>query len=474
MHGALAKPDAASDARSRVRGAVVAGIGASGAFRRAAGFVLAAVLCCVLQTARADDESALSKAMGERFAADVDRALEENGIKSVVVFGFVSRDASDRISEGTNGLLPNELAQDLRRRLTNLRKGGKSKYKVMPYGALAGRVSEAKATAAKLEDKATVQTLLGSEYEVMVYGFVSKDMRNEGRVKVEFVILKIVNDEIDTLKVDYNSYKVGDDPATLTYLGENFPPLFVVKPSGETLTNSGGMLGTGDTGNIVVYIRVDGKRLPFFRTAGEAQNQLKVKIPFGSEYEIELFDPGADRRKPAGKARAGDLPRLAVAVMVDGLNSIGDWAGSDGGPSRGDFYKVDDPFNVPKWVVGGDGVETRDEKGRQGKSVFVKGWQLSRNQGRRFLFAKTKDSLAASTNQITPNLGVITVVAYTEHLAGKGEGGATGLGSEFNNPTEKISMQLDATPKQVVNICYVPVDGQGGGEAAENLQLITQ
>lgn len=434
-------------------------------------FFFLASLCAVMSVSgaiRAEDaDSPVGRTLGDQFAADIDRVLAENGIRSVAVFGFISQDGKDTISEAANGLLPNEMAKVLNMRLTNLRK-----YKVMPTGLVAGRRRVSRITIETLEDKTAVQTFLGDEYEVMVYGYVTKDLQlRENQVKVQFTLLKIINGEVVPLKMEYGSYKVGDDPGTLAYLGENFPPLFITRPNGETNINPSGMLGGNAGGEIIsAYICVDGKRLPFYKASETRdENLLAVKIPLDSEYSIELFDPNASSR-----IGTGGKNRLGAVVLVDGLNSIGNWS-DGGGPGDEDFMLCDNPATATKWLLNGSGPDASDESGKAGKSIFIEGWQKSMESGRRFKFGKSRDSLAARTNQISANLGIITIVVFKES-AGGGKGDyATGEGREFTNQLTLHVVDFEREPSQVINIRCIPVDaGDDGGELEEGLQRITR
>lgn len=436
--------------------------------------LLFAVFCLVSPESLGamERESPVSTALGDKFASDIDQILSKNDIKSIAVFGFISQNGQDRISEAINGLLPNEMTKVLNMHLTNLRK-----YKVMPTGLVASRRQQAKMTIEMLEDKSAVQAFLGDDYEVMIYGYVVKGIDAlDSNVKVQFTILKIINGEVTPLRMGYESYKISDDPITMAYLGENFPPLFITKPNGEVNVNPSGMLG-GEIVNddlISVYVHVNGERLPFYQTKEKnGQNMLTVALPMDCEYAIELFDRNASLR-----GASGHLPRknvLGAAVLVDGIGTLGNWLSTQGQPSDEDFMLCENPVDASKWVLAGIGHDSYDDKGVPGKSMLIEGWQTSMSTGRRFKFGKTRDSLAAKTNQISANLGIITVVVFKEAASGRKGEYATGQGAEFGRQIRIMEFQFDPEPVQVINIRCLPVGASGdSGEAGEDLLLITR
>ncbi len=104
-----------------------------------------------------------------------------------------------------------------------------------------------------------------------------------------------------------------------------------------------------------------------------ARGRTYVEAIRGAEYELRIRNP---------------LPvRVAVALSVDGLNSIDARRTSSWGAS--------------KWVIG------------PYQTIHISGWQMSSDRARRFYFTNEGDSYAAKLGQ-TGNLGVIAAVFYRE------------------------------------------------------------
>ncbi|MDR1535544.1 MAG: hypothetical protein LBU64_10695 [Planctomycetota bacterium] len=439
--------------------------------------------------AGAADESAdmpIERMIGSRLASDIDRALESNQVASIAVVGFLSVDANQFTLGGVNGTLPNEINRILRNALGNIRReDGLNKYRVMPAGQLGRRKQSAKLTIENIESLAAVREILGSggadAYDAMMYGVLRKksDSGGDKAVELDLKLLKMVKGTVVNvaLNYDYRLASANGSRRGLMFLGENFPPLFVRLPGGNRLNNPNGLFGRNS--EVRVYLRVNGERLPFYALDDpDAENQAVVKIPFGAEYEIELFDSlGARRRGPSGEpGTSGYLPgnRLFAAVLVDGLSTIGEWARGGQGPDDENFLYCDNPNSSMKWVLDGNGEDGADENGVPGKSYRIRGWQSSQSAGRRFVFTRGSDSLAQSTNQLSANLGVVTV-AFFEEGGGKGGGGGTATGSSFDNKVTVIKARYLSEPKCIVNIRCIPEgDSYSGSDEGENLFAITK
>src|ERR1043166_6234379 len=92
-----------------------------------------------------------------------------------------------------------------------------------------------------------------------------------------------------------------------------------------------------------------------------------------AEYELRIHNPTASR--------------VAVALAVDGLNSID--------------ARHTSAWDAHKWVIEPYGT------------IYVRGWQMSSENARRFYFTTERDSYAAKWGQ-APNLGVISAVFFRE------------------------------------------------------------
>ena len=104
-----------------------------------------------------------------------------------------------------------------------------------------------------------------------------------------------------------------------------------------------------------------------------ARGKTYIEAVPGREYELRIHNP---------------LPyRVAVAVSVDGLNSID--------------ARHTSAWNASKWVLG------------PYETIHLQGWQMSSNRARKFYFTSERDSYAAKLGQ-TANLGVISAVFFRE------------------------------------------------------------
>jgi len=104
-----------------------------------------------------------------------------------------------------------------------------------------------------------------------------------------------------------------------------------------------------------------------------AHGRTYVEALKGAEYEIRLRNP---------------LPvRIAVALTVDGLNSID--------------ARRSTAWNASKWVI--EPYET----------ITIGGWQMSSERARRFYFTTEEDSYASRLGQ-PANLGLISAVFFRE------------------------------------------------------------
>jgi hypothetical protein len=187
-----------------------------------------------------------------------------------------------------------------------------------------------------------------------------------------------------------------------------------------------------------------------------AHGRIYVEALRGAEYEVRLRNPLA--------------VRIAVALSVDGLNSI-------------DARRTT-AWNASKWVIGPN------------ETITVGGWQMSSERARRFYFTTEEDSYASKMGQPT-NLGLISAVFFRERSAkpitilppprrseenrpmSKGteksepsianseqdraagvsprrddEYAATGIGRSVQNDVRWIQMELDSRPVGEVTIRY--------------------
>src|SRR5215210_3871188 len=121
--------------------------------------------------------------------------------------------------------------------------------------------------------------------------------------------------------------------------------------------------------NFQIEVLVNGRPLAEYYARGRTY----IEALHGAEYEVRLRNSSADR--------------VAVALSVDGLNSID--------------ARHTSAWNASKWVI------------EPYQTITISGWQMSSDRARRFYFTNERDSYGAKLGQ-TANLGVISAVFFRE------------------------------------------------------------
>ena len=121
--------------------------------------------------------------------------------------------------------------------------------------------------------------------------------------------------------------------------------------------------------NFELDVLVNGRPLQEYYARGRNY----VEALQGAEYELRL--------------RNGSSDRVAVALSVDGLNTID--------------ARNSSAWNASKWVI------------EPYQTITISGWQMSSERARRFYFTNERDSYGAKLGQ-TANLGVISAVFFRE------------------------------------------------------------
>ena len=121
--------------------------------------------------------------------------------------------------------------------------------------------------------------------------------------------------------------------------------------------------------NFDLEVVVNGRPL----TEYYARGRTYIEALQGAEYELRL--------------RNGSPDRVAVALSVDGLNTID--------------ARHTSAWNGSKWVI------------EPYQTITISGWQMSSERARRFYFTDERDSYGAKLGQ-TANLGVIAAVFFRE------------------------------------------------------------
>ena len=121
--------------------------------------------------------------------------------------------------------------------------------------------------------------------------------------------------------------------------------------------------------NFDLEVLVNGRPL----TEYYARGRTYIEALQGAEYELRV--------------RNGSPDRVAVALSVDGLNTID--------------ARHTSAWNASKWVI------------EPYQTITISGWQMSSERARRFYFTNERDSYGAKLGQ-TANLGVISAVFFRE------------------------------------------------------------
>ena len=170
-----------------------------------------------------------------------------------------------------------------------------------------------------------------------------------------------------------------------------------------------------------------------------ARGRVYVEAVRGADYSIRLTNPTPYR--------------VAVALSVDGLNTID--------------AKHTSPGSASKWIL------------EPYESTVIAGWQVNDQTARRFFFTGENRSYGAYLGQ-TENLGVIEAVFYRERrpkvqaqsprmeenrkdaqpspaagsTAPSDEYAATGMGGRTTHEVEMVDIDLESTPAARVTIRY--------------------
>jgi hypothetical protein len=201
------------------------------------------------------------------------------------------------------------------------------------------------------------------------------------------------------------------------------------------------------SGDLAVEVLIGGRPAHEYHARGTTY----VEAQQDAEYSLRLVN------------RTG--VRIAVALAVDGLNSID--------------AKTTTAAAAAKWVL--DPWET----------VTIDGWQMSQQAARRFVFTTEPDSYGAWLGR-ADNLGVIEAVAFRERTAPReyaeevtrptakdeakrqrAEGApapglgsesaagalsqdhaATGVGRRVDNPVRRVELELEPAPSSQIRIRY--------------------
>jgi hypothetical protein len=118
-----------------------------------------------------------------------------------------------------------------------------------------------------------------------------------------------------------------------------------------------------------VEVLIDGRQL----TQYAARGRRYIEALENAEYEVRIRNPLSTR--------------VAVALSVDGMNTID--------------ARHTSAWEAHKWVIEPYGT------------IYVRGWQMSSENARRFYFTSERDSYGAKIGQ-TANLGVISAVFFRE------------------------------------------------------------
>lgn len=124
-----------------------------------------------------------------------------------------------------------------------------------------------------------------------------------------------------------------------------------------------------DDNGFTVDVLIDGRKANEYAARGRRY----IEALENAEYELRIHNPTSNR--------------VAVALSVDGMNTID--------------ARHTSAWDAHKWVVEPYGT------------IYVRGWQMSSENARRFYFTTERDSYGAKIGQ-TANLGLISAVFFRE------------------------------------------------------------
>ena len=217
----------------------------------------------------------------------------------------------------------------------------------------------------------------------------------------------------------------------------SFTVIFATTVLGIGMQNSPDRL-TKAYPNFDLEVLVNGRPL----TEYYARGRTYIEALQGAEYELRV--------------RNGSSDRVAVALSVDGLNTID--------------ARHTSAWNASKWVI------------EPYQTITISGWQMSSERARRFYFTNERDSYGAKIGQ-TANLGVISAVFFRERsrpvpitppysirrdksesseqsVRGQSaprpddDSAATGIGRNVHHDVRWVDMDLDSRPTSEVTIRY--------------------
>jgi hypothetical protein len=165
------------------------------------------------------------------------------------------------------------------------------------------------------------------------------------------------------------------------------------------------------SGDLAVEVLVGGQSSREYHARGTTY----VEARHGVEYSLRLSN------------RSGN--RIAVALAVDGLNSID--------------AKTTTAASAAKWVL--DPWET----------VTIDGWQTSQEAARRFVFTTEPDSYGAWLGR-TDNLGVIEAVVFRERPTPR----------EFADELTRSGKAADSSKREQADAAPAPTQGEGAAAGA--------
>jgi hypothetical protein len=201
--------------------------------------------------------------------------------------------------------------------------------------------------------------------------------------------------------------------------------------------SSGGRVTRKPSPSFELDVLVNGRPLEEHYARG---GRTYIEAIRGAEYELRL--------------RNGTPDRVAVALSVDGLNTID--------------ARHTSAWNASNWVI------------EPYQTITISGWQMSTQRARRFYFTNERDSYGAKLGQ-TANLGVISAVFFREQrrrpiapitraeeaptsapkagaadsmMRRDDENAATGIGRNVRNDVQWVEMELDSRAASELTIRY--------------------
>lgn len=397
---------------------------------RVGGLSFAAVfllLCTICAKAESVDEAVVKLVDG------VTEQLSAGQIRMIGVLEFVNNSPEGEILRGDTGSVGRYAAERMEERLVKTSRG---RYRVVERQRLSAVIEEIRLQVSDLAKQEPLQKISGRivGLDALVLGTLTR-MRDQLSISVKVV------DPRTAVNLAMESAKVPLSPDLVALFGES---AYVPSGKGGKAVDESALLG--EAHNNVAASKNESKLTHPFGQVPKALpysvrvltgglpvkpsfegNDMFVGVSPGHPYAIELSN--LSRR------------RVAVALLIDGLNSLG--------------QARELPSEAQKWVL--------DPK----EKVVIDGWQVDSETVRQFVFTGAESSLAHQKG-FCEDIGLITACFYPEvvkenaaDLSGfnfsrstLGDKLGTGEGKKLESQVSEVAIEYESVPVAIINIRY--------------------